>query len=61
MWLSTIVFVPLGIFLTSRALRDRVIINIDPYIKLFTTPYHFLITRIRLYKIKTIGKRRNNN
>ncbi|NLK16373.1 MAG: YjgP/YjgQ family permease [Bacteroidales bacterium] len=58
MWLSTIVFVPLGIFLTSRALKDRVIINIDPYIKLFATPYHFVVKRIRLYKIKNVDKKK---
>jgi len=60
MWLSTIVFVPIGIFLTSRALKDRIIVNIDPYIKFFTVPYRFIAKRVRLYKIKTIKEKRIN-
>ncbi len=59
MWLSTFIFVPVGIFLTSRALKDRVIINIDTYINFFTAPYRLLIKWIRLHKIKT-AKNTNN-
>lgn len=53
MWLATLIFVPVGIFLTTRALRDRVIINIDPYINFFVTRYHKLTVLIRAYRIST--------
>ncbi len=32
MWVATIVFIPLGVYLTIQASKDRVVFNIDKYI-----------------------------
>ncbi len=54
MWFSTIFFVPIGIYLTNRALKDRVIINIDQYINIMTMPYRYVVKLFRVHKIKSI-------
>jgi lipopolysaccharide export system permease protein len=56
MWLSTMFFIPIGIYLTTRALKDRVIINIDQYINLFMMPIRFTLKLFRAYRIKNIQK-----
>ena len=52
MWFSTIVFTPIGIYLTLRALKDRVILNIDSHIAFVLSPFRYLTKLMRIHRIK---------
>jgi lipopolysaccharide export system permease protein len=38
MWFSTVIYIPIGIFLTYQAVTDSIILNTDTYRKLFSWP-----------------------
>lgn len=52
MWLSSVVLLPLGIFLTYKAMTDSVIMSIDTYINFFKKL--FFIREKRNYTIKEV-------
>jgi len=54
MWISTLVFTPIGIYLTLRALKDRVILNIDTHIAFLLFPFRFISKMLRVQRIRKI-------
>ena len=50
MWSSTLLFAPIGLFLTIRALQDKVIIDIDRYIDFIIKPFKILAQKVPILK-----------
>lgn len=44
-WLSTVIFLPFGIYLIYRATQDKGAFNIDPILNFFNKIYHFFIKK----------------
>lgn len=52
MWFSALVLLPIGVFLTYKAMNDSVILNIDTYTSLFKRL--FFIREKRKYSLKSV-------
>lgn len=53
LWISTIIYIPIGIFFTIRALRDKVIIDIHRHLQVLTKPFQYLSKVNRLQRIQS--------
>ncbi len=52
MWFSSLVLLPIGVFLTHKAMSDSVIMNADTYVQLFRR--FFFIREKRKYPVKSV-------
>lgn len=56
MWISTFIFIPIGVFLSFKAAKDRVIIDFDRYLRPIRKFMHRLIVLARYRKIKNAAQ-----